>query len=139
MYFSTSLFLKIPRHRPLSQVANRIFWESHGAKGVHIGPHTTLFTDTLLTDMALRTGHIRGTAEPRQLLREWFRRMLPEIYRSVAVERLAREENKDVMKKYGRNRRSKVVWGSNQGAIAWASRFLTIFLALCFSLAYVLA
>lgn len=89
--------------------------------------------------MALRTGHIRGTAEPRQLLREWFRPMLPEIYRSVAAERLAREERRDVMKKYDTNRRSKVVWGSNQAAIAWASRFLAIFLALCFSLAYVLA
>lgn len=136
MYFST---LTIHRHRPLSQVANRVFWESHGAKGFHIGPHATLFTDILLKDMEMQTGHIHGTAEPRQLLREWFRPMLPEIYRSVAVERLAREESRDVMKKYGTNRRSKVVWGSNQGAIAWASRFLAMFLALCFSLAYVLA
>ena len=89
--------------------------------------------------MALRTGHIGATAEPRKFLREWFRPMLPEIYRSVAAERLAREEHRDAMKKFDPNKRNKVVWGSNQGAIAWASRFLAIFLALCFSLAYVLA
>ena len=90
--------------------------------------------------MALRTGHIRGIANPRQLLREWFRPMLPEIYSLVAAERLDREERRDVMKKYDANRHSKVVWGSNhQGAMTWASRFFAIFLAFCFSLAYVLA
>jgi len=63
-----------------------------GAKGVHIGPHGTLYTDLLLDDMGLRTGHVRGTLGPARLLREWFRPMFPEIYASVGPERKARDE-----------------------------------------------
>lgn len=98
---------------------------------MHIGPHATLFTDTLLTDMALRTGHVRGTPGPIRLLREWFRPMLPEIYRSVAAERLAR----DVIK-YDANISNMVDW---QNAIAGASPFLAIVFVLSMSLAYILA
>lgn len=85
--------------------------------------------------MALRTGHVRGTPGPRRLLREWFRPMLPEIYKSVAAERLAREECRDVIK-YDTNISNMVDW---QNAIAGASPFLAIIFVLSMSLAYILA
>jgi len=49
-----------------------------GAKGVHIGPHATLYTDILLEDMHLRTGHVAGTMlNPVNLVKEWFRPTYP--------------------------------------------------------------
>ncbi|KAI9776763.1 MAG: monooxygenase [Geoglossum umbratile] len=63
-----------------------------GAKGVHIGPHATLYTDLLLDDMGLRTGHVGGFPGPLQLAREWFRPMFPEIYAAVGPDRRARDE-----------------------------------------------
>lgn len=88
--------------------------------------------------MALRTGHICGAPGPRQLLCEWFRPMLPEIYKSVAAERLTREERRNVMK-YDTDMCSVVVWDSTQCVIAFARPFLAIIFVLCFLLAYVLA
>lgn len=68
---------------------------AHGAKGVHIGPHGTLYTDVLLDDMGLRSGHLAGGFfNPTQYLREWFRPMYPAIYASVATDRKVRHGNK---------------------------------------------
>ena len=61
---------------------------ANGAKGVHIGPHATLYTDTLLADMGLRSGHLDISIwRPIDLLREWFRPMYPEIYSRVEAHR----------------------------------------------------
>lgn len=88
--------------------------------------------------MALQTGHIRGTPEPRRLLREWFRPMFPEIYGSVAVERLTREECRGVIKG-GAQMSSTVVWDSIRCVFAWANPFLAIIFVIWFTLAYILA
>lgn len=64
---------------------------AHGAKGVHIGPHATLYTDSLLADMGLRSGHLElDVWRPIQFLREWFRPMYPEVYSRVEADRKAR-------------------------------------------------
>ena len=64
---------------------------AHGAKGVHIGPHATLYTDTLLADMGLRSGHLDVSIwRPMTFLREWFRPMYPEIYSRVEANRRSR-------------------------------------------------
>ena len=64
---------------------------AHGAKGVHIGPHATLYTDTLLADMGLRSGHLDISIwRPMDFLREWFRPMYPEIYSRVEAHRRTR-------------------------------------------------
>lgn len=64
---------------------------AHGAKGVHIGPHATLYTDTLLADMGLRSGHLDISIwRPMNFLREWFRPMYPEIYSQVEAHRKTR-------------------------------------------------
>lgn len=66
---------------------------SHGAKGVHIGPHATLYTDRLLADMGLQSGHVtRSIWSPSDFLREWFRPMYPGIYAQVEANRRARVE-----------------------------------------------
>lgn len=77
------------------------FWQTksfgeRGAKGVHIGPHATLYTDLLLDDMGLRTGHVGGILGPVRLVREWFRPMFPEIYAGVGPDRKARDERRHV-------------------------------------------
>jgi len=60
----------------------------HGAKGVHIGPHATLYTDDLLMDMGLKTGHVKSSMlNPLGVLQQWLRPMLPEIYSDVGNER----------------------------------------------------
>lgn len=72
-------------------------WQSrsfgaHGVKGVHIGPHATLYTDLLLADMGLQSGHVTdGIPGPIRTCREWFRPMYPEIYAGVALDRKARD------------------------------------------------
>ncbi len=72
-------------------------WQSHafgqhGAKGTHIGPHATLYTDTLLSDMGLRNGHVDGSRTwPLAFLKEWFRPMYPEIYARLANDRQERD------------------------------------------------
>ena len=66
---------------------------AHGAKGVHIGPHATLYTDSLLHDMGLCSGHVSGTIlSPVRFLREWFRPMYPEIYAGVGNDREERDK-----------------------------------------------
>ena len=71
-------------------------WQSqsfgaHGAKGVHIGPHATLYTDILLADMGLQSGHVTdGIPGPLRTCREWFRPMYPAIYAGLALDRKAR-------------------------------------------------
>lgn len=65
---------------------------AHGAKGVHIGSHATLYTDQLLSDMNLPSSHVQdGIGGPFRLIREWFRPMFPEIYASVTEDREARD------------------------------------------------
>ena len=65
-----------------------------GAKGVHIGPHATLYTDILLEDMDLRTGHVAGTMlNPVNLVKEWCRPMYPQIYAGMAEDRRERDLN----------------------------------------------
>ena len=62
-----------------------------GAKGVHIGSHATLYTDRLLADMGLQSGHVSTSIwSPLSLFREWFRPMYPEIYSVVEADRKAR-------------------------------------------------
>jgi len=66
---------------------------SHGTKGVHIGPHATLYTDRLLADMGLQSGHVaRSNWSPSDFLHEWFRPMYPGIYAQVEATRRARVE-----------------------------------------------
>jgi hypothetical protein len=58
---------------------------------VHIGPHATLYTDQLLSDMGLQSGHVRdGIWEPFRAMKEWFRPMYPAIYQRVVAERKER-------------------------------------------------
>ncbi|KAF2108455.1 hypothetical protein BDV96DRAFT_652707 [Lophiotrema nucula] len=65
---------------------------AHGAKGVHIGPHATLYTDMLLEDMRVRIGHISGTMlNPVNLAKEWFRPMYPQIYAGLTEDRKRRD------------------------------------------------
>src|SRR5947207_13932394 len=67
----------------------------HGAQGVHIGPHATPYTDVLLSDMGLRTGHVRGGIPgPTRFLREWFRPMFPAVYEALGRERRERDEKR---------------------------------------------
>lgn len=62
-----------------------------GAKGVHIGSHATLYTDRLIGDMGLPSGHLSTSIwRPGNFFREWFRPMYPEIYSAVEVDRKAR-------------------------------------------------
>ena len=92
------LFICVPLIRD-SDVDDFHAWQiasfgAHGAKGVHIGPHATLYTDVLLDDMGLRSGHLAGGfSNPTQYLREWFRPMYPAIYASVATDRKVRRGN----------------------------------------------
>lgn len=61
---------------------------SHGAKGVHIGPHATLYTDMLLLDIGLQSGHVTdGWPGPFRSIREWFRPMFPALYTRVVLDR----------------------------------------------------
>jgi hypothetical protein len=65
---------------------------THGAKGVHIGPHATLYADQLISDMKLPSGHVHdGIGGPLRMIREWFRPMFPEIYASVTKDREERD------------------------------------------------
>ncbi|KAF1996431.1 FAD/NAD(P)-binding domain-containing protein [Amniculicola lignicola CBS 123094] len=60
---------------------------SHGAKGVHIGSHATLYNDMLLTDMGVSTGHVAGSAlSPIRLAKEWLRPMYGHIYAGLATD-----------------------------------------------------
>ena len=73
---------------------------AHGAKGVHIGSHATLYTDLLLSDMRVKTGHVEGwTSNPVRLVREWFRPMYPQIYASLAEDRKERDVRATVKSK----------------------------------------
>lgn len=77
---------------------------AHGAKGVHIGPHATLYTDRLLSDMRLLSGHVKdGIPGPFRAVREWFRPMFPEIYKRVDADRKERDRREGL--KTARERR----------------------------------
>lgn len=82
---------------------------AHGAKGVHIGPHATLYTDMLLEDMRVRTSHVTfATLSPIALAEEWFRPMYPQIYASLTEDRRKRDLDsalKNVPKGEGQNER----------------------------------
>ncbi|KAI9857449.1 MAG: monooxygenase [Trichoglossum hirsutum] len=100
-YFTGNI--EIPGQEAVEQdTANFYSWQKgtfghHGVKGVHIGPHATLYTDILLNDMNLRTGHARGGIPgPPRWLREWFRPMFPAVYEVLGAERRARDEEKKV-------------------------------------------
>ena len=64
---------------------------SKGAKGVHIGSHATLYTDLLLKDMDLQSGHVIDGGFVSRTIREWFRPMFPALYARVAHERLLKD------------------------------------------------
>lgn len=71
-------------------------WQSdtfakHGQKGVHIGSHATLYTDMLLSDMNVNTGHVEGwRTNPARFLKEWFRPMYPQIYANLGQDKRKR-------------------------------------------------
>ncbi|KAK6612540.1 hypothetical protein H4I96_01753 [Botrytis cinerea] len=90
--------ISLPRQDRIEADISRFYsWQiesfgSKGAKGVHIGSHATLYTDLLLKDMDLQSGHVIDGGFVSRTIREWFRPMFPALYARVAHERLLRDK-----------------------------------------------
>lgn len=96
----------------------------HGKKGVHIGPHATLYADLLLSDMDVKTGHVDGwQTNPVKMIREWLRPMYPQIYRNLAEDKRQRDK---VVQVESSKTRKPYVWQN-----LWYNLHVVLFSSLC--------